>query len=396
MTVDIYAPTANDGLSAEEKALYDLIMAERAKAGLGSIALSKDLTLVAGRHATDSYYNIFKTGLALPEGANLHSWSDAPYYSDHSQPAVMWDAPERLGTDYATAGYEISAAGYTTIEGALAGWLGSPGHRSVILNEGIWEGLDWNAIGVGIEYHGDQRYYHVWFGTSEDEAPDGYSAFGTPLPAEEEVPPSDSGEDESGGPSGSGVTTKDGTTSVSVMGLTVSFETPKPVDLDPITLDFGSLTGGKIKGSPKVDLLFGKKGVDILVGFGGADKLKGGGGGDKLQGGKGKDKLFGQGGSDLLEGGGGKDMLKGGKGGDALKGGTGRDTLFGQGGKDTFFLSKGRDLVKDFKLGQDEIGKLSGKAKMKDVKKGVLILDKGKSMILEGFDKSDLDWSDLG
>ena len=33
-----------------------------------------------------------------PEGANLHSWSDAPYYSDHSQAQVMWDAPERIGT----------------------------------------------------------------------------------------------------------------------------------------------------------------------------------------------------------------------------------------------------------------------------------------------------------
>lgn len=178
MSVDIYAATSNDGLSAAELDLYDLIMEYRAANGLPSIPLSTSLTTVAGRHAEDTRHNIWEAGLTLPEGANLHSWSDAPYYGDHRQPAIMWEAPQRLGTPYIGNGFEISAAGYSSVEAALEGWKGSPGHNNVILNQDIWTGADWNAIGVGISQPENYDFsvpfggfvYHVWFGREVDPA----------------------------------------------------------------------------------------------------------------------------------------------------------------------------------------------------------------------------------
>ncbi|ETX26487.1 hypothetical protein RISW2_23955, partial [Roseivivax isoporae LMG 25204] len=174
VTVDIYAPTAQDTLSAEELALYHLLMDYRAAEGLPAIPLSAGLTVTAGRHALDTAYNIQEPGLELPEGANLHSWSDAPYFADHSQPEVMWQAPQRLGTSYPGNGYEITAVGYSDIAAALEGWQGSPSHDPVIVNEGVWERVSWGAVGIGVEipetpfgqYGG--RVYHVWFGVETD------------------------------------------------------------------------------------------------------------------------------------------------------------------------------------------------------------------------------------
>jgi len=142
MPVDIYAPTDNDDLSSYELALYQMIMEYRAGLGLDAIPLSAGLTITAGRHAVDSYHNIHRTGLQLPEGANLHSWSDAPYFSDHSAAEVMWDAPTRLNTGYTDTGFEISASGFRNAAGAMAGWQGSPGHDDVMSNAGIWSALD--------------------------------------------------------------------------------------------------------------------------------------------------------------------------------------------------------------------------------------------------------------
>lgn len=172
LAVDIYAANDNDGLSAEERRLYQLIMQHRAELGLPSIPLSSSLTLVAGRHAEDTAKNILPSGGPKP-GTNLHSWSDVPYYPDHSNARYMWQSPQRLGTPYCGSGYEISGVGYPTTERALAGWLSSNGHRSVIENQGIWKEKDWQAIGIGIAYPntGDyQTVYHVWFGAEPDPA----------------------------------------------------------------------------------------------------------------------------------------------------------------------------------------------------------------------------------
>ena len=68
MSVDITRPTDNDTLSAQELALYTLLMDYRAELGLAAIPLSQGLTVTAGRHAVDTYENIWQAGVTLPEG----------------------------------------------------------------------------------------------------------------------------------------------------------------------------------------------------------------------------------------------------------------------------------------------------------------------------------------
>jgi hypothetical protein len=111
VTVDIYQATTQDPLSLPELDLYKAIMAYRAELGLAAIPLSKALTATAGRHVLDTRENIWGEGDEPPAGANYHSWSDAPYPADASNPEVMWFAPDRLGTGYADPAYEITAVG---------------------------------------------------------------------------------------------------------------------------------------------------------------------------------------------------------------------------------------------------------------------------------------------
>ncbi|MEP2757784.1 MAG: CAP domain-containing protein [Hyphomicrobiales bacterium] len=164
MATNYYTNTSEDSIDGDEQTLYNLIMDYRASVGLASIALSKGLTAVAGRHVLDTVYN---TGAY--EG---HAWSDAPYdSSDSSTYPNMWTAPTRIGTTYSDNGYEIST-GYVgssvtttpmTPQTALDGWKSSPGHNAVIINESPWL-QDWLAIGVAIH----KGVSHVWFGNSVD------------------------------------------------------------------------------------------------------------------------------------------------------------------------------------------------------------------------------------
>lgn len=249
--VNIYRPTANDSLSLSELQLYKQLMAYRTANGLDEIPLSKALTVTAGRHAVDTYYNIWVPDLRLPDGANLHSWSDAPYYGDHRDPEVMWDAPERIGTGFTGNGYEITAAGYANTADALDGWKGSPGHNSVILNLGGWSGIDFNSIGIGIEYHpggaGFGTIYHVWFSDTADS---------------------------SGPPN--------------------------------IRATSGS---DDVTATRFADRLFGLNGNDTLSGSTGSDTVSGGGGNDSVSGGSGRDRLAGDKGDDTLTGGSGADRF---------------------------------------------------------------------------------------
>ena len=126
MPVDVKKPNEHDSITLQELSLYHAITDYRSSLGLDPVRLSKALSATAGRHVVDTRENIWAEDVKLPAGANnLHSWSDAYYYSDQRAPEVMWDAPERLGTGYTSAGYEISAAGYATTDAALAGWKAS-------------------------------------------------------------------------------------------------------------------------------------------------------------------------------------------------------------------------------------------------------------------------------
>ncbi|MDX2240095.1 MAG: choice-of-anchor D domain-containing protein [Leptolyngbyaceae cyanobacterium bins.302] len=125
-----------------------------------------------------------------------------------------------------------------------------------------------------------------------------------------------------------------------------------------------------IGGTANRDRIFGWSGHDILSGgldgdeiFGGEgnDRLYGQDGNDQLFGEVGNDQLFGDEGDDWLWGDAGDDLLYGGAGSDRLLGGTGNDILTGDGGADVFVLATGTgtDVIRDFRLGDDQIG-LSG------------------------------------
>jgi Ca2+-binding RTX toxin-like protein len=374
MPVDITRPTAHDALSLEELALYHLLMQYRATFGLDAIPLSKGLTATAGRHVVDTRENIWAAGLVLPAGANLHSWSDAPYYGDHRAPQVMWDAPERIGTGYTGNGFEISAAGYGSIAAALAGWQGSPGHNAVIAQTGAWSGQPFLAIGIGVEttsgagpYGG--RVFHVWFGHQADPT-------GVP----------------------------------DIMGSAVADSVRGTIFADRM---LGMAGNDTLSGDAGADTLEGGFGADSLVGGAGDDTYRvnssldrvlelPGGGSDRvislvslnlapeieqltltgslalnangngianlitgtardnrLNGGNGDDTLLGAAGSDTLLGGFGHDSLVGGAGPDFLAGGHGRDTLVGGpepfgAEADTFMFGgpgEGPDHILDFGIG---------------------------------------------
>lgn len=163
-------PTETVCLSAEEKKLYGMMMAYRKTKGLESIPLSAKLTKVAQAHAKDLSENHDPT----QERCNLHSWSkkgswtSCCYTADHKQAACMWNKPREIA-DYPSNGYEISyyfSAG-ADAESGLEGWKQSTGHNQMIINDGIWKKIKWNAIGIGFY----KEYGVVWFGDTKDDTP---------------------------------------------------------------------------------------------------------------------------------------------------------------------------------------------------------------------------------
>ncbi len=156
--------------SADALTLIDLLNDYRAENGLGAIPASSSLCVVGDLHVED-----LQTEAPHAVGnCNLHSWSDAGAWSaccytpDHAAAQCMWDKPREL-TDYPGNGYENAAGGGGSLDPAqaLELWKGSPGHNAVMLNEGTWANLTWNAVGVGIS----GGYAVLWFGEETDPAP---------------------------------------------------------------------------------------------------------------------------------------------------------------------------------------------------------------------------------
>jgi len=151
-----------DSLEPEETKLYEAINTYRNKNKLPAIPLSKSLSLVANRHVWDLAKNT----------KNLnHGWSDCPYDSKKQDSwNCMWKAPQRLKTAYPGNGYENAFGGsgdyVATAEDALKSWTSDPPHNAVILNQGGWKKLSWQALGVGI-YKG---YAVMWVGEETDPA----------------------------------------------------------------------------------------------------------------------------------------------------------------------------------------------------------------------------------
>ena len=169
------AKTASDPLNQvclqpEEKKLYELIMQYRKEKKLESIPLSAKLTLVAQTHAKDlsENYEPFNGKCNLHSWSKKGKWESCCYTDDHKKAECMWTKPKEIA-DYASSGYEISyysGAGANAADG-IAGWKVSTGHNQVMINDGIWKQIKWNAIGIGIY----KEYGVVWFGELKDETP---------------------------------------------------------------------------------------------------------------------------------------------------------------------------------------------------------------------------------
>ncbi len=158
------------GCSPDALTLIDLLNEYRAENALGPIPASSSLCTVGDLHVQD-------LATEAPHSAaecNLHSWSDAGpwsgccYTSDHAAAQCMWDKPREL-TAYPGNGYENAAGGGGALgpAEALELWKGSAGHNAVMLNEGTWANLTWNAVGVGIS----DGYAVLWFGEESDPTP---------------------------------------------------------------------------------------------------------------------------------------------------------------------------------------------------------------------------------
>jgi hypothetical protein len=336
MPVDVTKTTDQDNITLQELTLYHEIMKYRESLGLSPIPLSKALSTTAGRHVEDTRENIWAEDLELPRNANLHSWSDEFYFEDNSAPEAMWEAPDRLGTGYASEGYEISAAGFDSTGQALDGWIASPSHDAVLSNTGVWADAEFLAMGVGVDtspgagiYGG--RIFHVWFGeAADDEAPQ-----------------------------------IDGTTANDDVIGTDFDDTIFGLDGDDVLR--GGRGDDRLRGEDGEDRISGSSGEDYLYGGSGDDRLFGGGGADRIVGHKGDDRLVGGNGDDRLDGGDGEDRLYGGDGDDILTGDDGRDSCFGGAGADIFVfatpestgLDDARDMIADFEIGVDRID-LSG------------------------------------
>ena len=183
------------------------------------------------------------------------------------------------------------------------------------------------------------------------------------------------------------------------------------------------------EGTDQADVLLGDAGMDHLVGGAGGDILDGGAGNDTLFGGDGMDLLVGNSGDDILHGGTGDDLLDGNAGADVLYGDAGNDTLNGGAGEDILHggigddilwgdfcnpeaadifvvgIGEGRDTIKDFGDGMDRIDltafeTIDAVSDLSYTQVGTdVVIDLssvgGGSIVLEGFNITDLDDSDF-
>lgn len=155
-------------LNSEEEALSNLINAYRSEKGLPPIPLSQSLTHVAQAHVRDLYENRPDTG-----NCNLHSWSNKGswtpvcYTADHRNARGMWEKPKEItGGIYTAYGFEIAYwhSAQATAAAAFDLWKQSGSHNPIIVEENIWKGMNWRAMGIGIY----QNYAVVWFGQADD------------------------------------------------------------------------------------------------------------------------------------------------------------------------------------------------------------------------------------
>ena len=165
-----WAATPSGCLSSEEQKLVKLINDYRIANRLPAVTVSRSMTAVSQWHTIDLVENNPAGG-----ACNNHSWSGARpdlwtavcYTANHANASGMWYKPREITNGaYLDNGFEniywhSSAA---TAENAFIGWKNSAGHRETILEQGIWNGMQWQSMGVGIY----KNYAALWFGKAPD------------------------------------------------------------------------------------------------------------------------------------------------------------------------------------------------------------------------------------
>jgi uncharacterized protein YkwD len=117
--------------------VLDIVNSERRQAGLSPLRLHSQLTAAAQEHSNDMARNNFMS----------HTGSDG------SSP---FDRIKRHGYNYRQAAENI-AAGYSSAQDVMRGWMNSSGHRRNILNP------NYRDIGIGYA-RGNQPYWTQTFG----------------------------------------------------------------------------------------------------------------------------------------------------------------------------------------------------------------------------------------
>lgn len=198
----------------------------RAQNSLAALKLNDELNATALAHSTDM--------------------AEQDYFSHTGKNGSLpWDRAELFGYEARSMGENI-AAGYSTPEAVVQGWINSPGHRANLLNASFTE------LGVG--------YYFL----SPDTGSVNYGSYWTQVFGSGDTNPTSNLPSPSPSPSPS--------------------PTPNP--------------SSDIIGTAAADQLTGTGGNDRIYGRGGNDRISAGAGDDLLNGGIGSDTLTGSTGSD--------------------------------------------------------------------------------------------------
>ena len=116
--------------------VFNLTNIERVNNGLAPFEWHIGLAFVARGHSEDMAANNFMS----------HTGTDG------SSP---FERMTRAGISYSSAAENV-AAGYSTPEAVVAGWMNSAGHRGNILNPNL------THLGVGYAYNSGSFYRHYW------------------------------------------------------------------------------------------------------------------------------------------------------------------------------------------------------------------------------------------
>jgi uncharacterized protein YkwD len=122
--------------TSDERTVWTLTNQERTENGLSGLSLNGDLVASARAHSADMAAQNYFSHTAL----------------DGSSPGDRIAATGYIANSWG----ENIAAGYTTPDTVMDGWMTSPGHRANILSENYCD------IGVGYAYAGDSIYGHYW------------------------------------------------------------------------------------------------------------------------------------------------------------------------------------------------------------------------------------------